>query len=137
EVREVVDQVLDSQHFILGPEVEALEKECDDYCGSEFAYGLSSGSDALLVALMAMDIKPDDEVIVPTYTFFAKAGAVWRLGARPVFVDSDPDTFNLIPEQVEKAITKRTKAIIPVHLYGRMADMDAIMDIARRHGLKV
>lgn len=137
EVRAVVDQVLESQHFILGPEVEALEKEAAEYCQCKFAYGLSSGSDALIVALMAIDIQPGDEVILPTYTFFATAGAVWRLGARPVFVDCDPVTFNLLPEEVERAITPKTKAIIPVHLYGRMADMDAVLEIAKRHGLKV
>ena len=137
EVRDVVDRVLESQHFILGPEVEALEKEAAGYCQCQFAYGLSSGSDALIVALMAIGLRPGDEVILPTYTFFATAGAVWRLGARPVFVDCDPATFNLVPEEVERAITPKTKAIIPVHLYGRMADMNGMLEIARRHNLKV
>lgn len=137
EVREVVDAVLESQYFILGPEVEGLEREVAEYCQSKFAYGLSSGSDALIVALMAIDIQPGDEVILPTYTFFATAGAVWRLGAKPVFVDCDPVSFNLVPAEVERAITAKTKAIIPVHLYGRMAEMDAILEIARHHGLKV
>ena len=137
EVRTVVDAVLESQYFILGPEVEALEKEAAEYCQCKYAYGLSSGSDALIVALMAIDIQPGDEVILPTYTFFATAGAVWRLGARPVFVDCDPVSFNLLPDEVERAITPQTKAIIPVHLYGRMADMDAILEIAQRHNLKV
>lgn len=137
EVREVVDAVLESQYFILGPEVEALEAEVAEYCQCKFAYGLSSGSDALIVALMALDIQPGDEVILPTYTFFATAGAVWRLGARPVFVDCDPVTFSLVPADVERAITPKTKAIIPVHLYGRMAEMDAILEIAKHHDLKV
>jgi dTDP-4-amino-4,6-dideoxygalactose transaminase len=137
EVREVVDAVLESQYFILGPEVEGLEREVAEYCQCKFAYGLSSGSDALIVALMAIDIQPGDEVILPTYTFFATAGAVWRLGAKPVFVDCDPVSFNLVPAEVELAITAKTKAIIPVHLYGRMAEMDAVLEIAKLHNLKV
>jgi dTDP-4-amino-4,6-dideoxygalactose transaminase len=137
EVREAVDRVMESQHFILGPEVEALEREVAAYSGCEYGIGVSSGSDALLVALMAIDLKPGDEVITPTYTFFATAGAVARLGAKPVFVDVDPLTYNVEPSALEAAITERTRAIIPVHLYGQMADMDPIMELARRHNLTV
>jgi dTDP-4-amino-4,6-dideoxygalactose transaminase len=137
EVREAIDRVAESQHFILGPEVEALEREVAAYSGCEYGVGVSSGSDALLVALMAIDLKPGDEVITPTYTFFATAGAVARLGAKPVFVDVDPLTYNVEPAALEAAVTERTRAVIPVHLYGQMADMDPVMDVARRHNLVV
>jgi dTDP-4-amino-4,6-dideoxygalactose transaminase len=137
EVREAVDRVMESQHFILGPEVEALEREVAAYSSCEYGVGVSSGSDALLVALMAIGLKPGDEVITPTYTFFATAGAVARLGARPVFVDVDPLTYNVEPSALEAAVNERTRAIIPVHLYGQMADMDPVMDVARRHDLVV
>src|SRR5213080_2426829 len=130
EVRAAIDRVADSQQFILGPEVEALEEEIAAYSQCAFAIGVSSGSDALLVALMAIDLKPGDEVITSTYTFFATAGAISRLNARPVFVDIDP-------KQIEAAITERTRAVIPIHLYGQVADMDPIMEIARRHNLCV
>jgi dTDP-4-amino-4,6-dideoxygalactose transaminase len=137
EIRAAIDRVADAQHFILGPEVEALEKEIAAYSQCEFGIGMSSGSDALLVALMAIDLKPGDEVITSTYTFFATAGAVSRLNAKPVLVDIDPLTYNIDPAQVEAAITDRTRAIIPIHLYGQVADMDPIMEIARRHNLIV
>jgi dTDP-4-amino-4,6-dideoxygalactose transaminase len=137
EIREAIDRVADAQYFILGPEVEALEKEIAAYSQCEFGIGMSSGSDALLVALMAIDLKPGDEVITSTYTFFATAGAVARLNAKPVFVDIDPLTYNLDAEQVAAAVTDRTRAIIPVHLYGQVADMDPIIEIARAHKLYV
>ena len=137
EIRAAIDRVADAQYFILGPEVEALEKEIAAYSQCEFGIGMSSGSDALLVALMAIDLKPGDEVITSTYTFFATAGAVARLHAKPVFVDIDPLTYNIDAKQVAAAITDRTRAIIPIHLYGQVADMDPIMEIAREHKLVV
>ena len=126
EVRAAVEHVYATQHFILGPEVAALESECAGYLKVKHAVGVSSGTDALLAALMAVGVDHGDEVIVPTYTFFATAGVVRRLGAKPVFVDILPADFNLDPAQVAAAITPRTKAIIPVHLYGQAVDMDAL-----------
>src|SRR5438270_7658133 len=137
EVREAIDRVVDSQQFILGPEVEAHEEEIADYSESAFAIGVSSGSDALLVALKAIDLKPGDEVITTPFTFFATSGAIARLGGKPVFVDIDPLTFNIDPTKIEAAINDRTRAIIPVHLYGQIAEMDAIMEIANRYNLRV
>jgi len=137
EVRAALDRVADSQYFILGPEVEALEREVADYSQCEDGIGVSSGSDALLVCLMAIDLKPGDEVITTPYTFFATAGAVARLGGVPVFVDCDPQAYNIDPAKIEAAVTEKTRAIIPVHLYGQMADMNPVMEIARRHNLIV
>lgn len=137
EIRPAIDRVIESQHFILGPEVEALEKEVAIYSECAFGVGVSSGTDALLAALMAIDVGPGDEVITTPYSFFATAGAIVRLGARPVFVDIDPTTYNLDPNKVEDAITERTRAIIPVHLYGQMAEMNQILELSRRHNLYI
>ena len=130
EIRQAIDEVCDAQAFTLGPTVERFERNLAAYCGTKYAFGVSSGTDALLCALMGLDIGPGDEVICPSFTFFATAGVVSRLGAKPVFVDIEPDTFNLDPKKLEARITKKTKAIIPVHLFGQMADMDAINEIA-------
>ena len=137
EIRVAIERVLESQHFILGPEVEAFENEVADYCQCNYGIGVSSGTDALLAALMAIDLQPGDEVITTPYTFFATAGSVARLGGKPVFVDIDPQTYNIDPSRIEKAITPRTRAIMPVHLFGQTADMDPIMEVARKHNLVV
>jgi len=130
-------RVADSQRFIMGPEIDALEHELAAMLGIRHAVAVSSGTDALLLALMALDIKAGDEVVTPTFSFFATAGAVVRVGARPVLVDIDPATFNLDPAQTAAAITSKTKAIIPVHLFGLCADLDPIMDVASRAGIPV
>lgn len=129
--------VAETQALILGKEVEKIEETIAEYCGAKYAVSVSSGTDALLAALMALGVGPGDEVILPTYSFFATAGVVARLFAKPVFVDSDPVSFNIDCKQIEKKITKKTKAIIPVHLYGQCADMDAINEIACRHDIPV
>lgn len=130
-------RVAESQVCILGSEVDALERTTAEYTGSRFALGVSSGTDALIMALMALDVGAGDEVLVPTFSFFATAGAVARVGATPVFVDSEPDGFNINPTLLESLITPRTKAIIPVHLFGQCAAMDEIMRIADKHSVAV
>ena len=137
EILAAMAHVARSGRFVLGPEVQQLEQRIAKVCDVAHAVGCASGSDALLLALMAVDIQPGDEVILPSFTFFATGSAVWRLGAVPVFVDIDPATFNLDPACVRSAVTSKTKAIIPVHLFGLPAEMDAINDIAAEHGLKV
>jgi dTDP-4-amino-4,6-dideoxygalactose transaminase len=137
EILAAVTRVCDSGRYILGPEVEALERELERTLGVAHAITVSSGTDAILATLMALGVGPGDEVITPTYSFFATAGCVARVGATPKFVDIDPSTCNVDPEAVRRAITPRTRAIIPVHLYGQMADMTALMDIANAHGVPV
>ena len=137
ELDQAVLRVAESQHFILGPEVEEMEKEFCEFLSCKHAIGVSSGTDALLLALMAIDLKPDDEVIVPAYSFFATAGVVSRLNAKPVLADIDSVTFNIDPSDIEKRVTSNTRAIIPVHLYGQSADMNPIMEIAKKHNLIV
>src|SRR5271163_2526155 len=153
EVMPAIDQVCASQHFILGANVHALEAEIARYCGASAGIGVSSGTDALLLALMALEIGAGDEVITSPFTFFATAGTIARVGARPVFCDIDPQTFNLSPSAVQTFVERecvargnglvnratggRIKALMPVHLYGQSADMDPLMAIARQHGLKV
>ena len=137
EVLGAIERIADAQTFVLGPEVEALEREIADYCQCAEAIGVSSGTDALLVALMAVGVGPGDEVITSPYSFFATAGSIVRLGARPVFVDIDPQTYNLNPDLLEDAVTERTKAVIPVHLFGQVAEMEPILEFARRRQLFV
>jgi dTDP-4-amino-4,6-dideoxygalactose transaminase len=137
EIMAAVQTVCDEQGFILGPRVVAFEESLAKYVGARYAIGCASGSDALLLSLMAMGVGQGDEVITVPFTFFATAGAVSRLGAKPVFIDIQPDTFNLDPTQLERAVTSRTKAIIPVHLFGQCADMPAINQIAKAKRLHV
>jgi dTDP-4-amino-4,6-dideoxygalactose transaminase len=144
EILTVAEEIFESQYFILGPRVEALEKDIAGYCSSKHALGVSSGTDALLISLMATDIASQNTVITTPYTFFATAGSIFRTGARPIFVDIDPDTYNMSPQVLESVIASMTdnelarlKAVIPVHLYGQCADMDPILKIAREYHLVV
>jgi dTDP-4-amino-4,6-dideoxygalactose transaminase len=136
-MEEAVFRVLGSGQYIGGPEVAGLEREVAAYCGTAAAVACSSGTDALYLALAALDIGPGDEVIVPAFTFFASASSVCRVGAKPVFVDIEADTFNLDPHQVESKITPRTKAIMPVHLFGQCADMEPLWHVSARHGVPI
>jgi dTDP-4-amino-4,6-dideoxygalactose transaminase len=151
EIRDAIDRVLDSQYFILGPEVAELEKEVAEYSGAAWGVGVASGSDAILLALMALDIGPGDAVVTTPYTFFSTAGSITRLGAVPLFVDITPDSYNMDPEALKKllgGLTKKdggyiatdglkVKAVMPVHLYGQAADMDPICELAKAHDLFV
>lgn len=139
EIEPVVREVIESQYFIGGPSIDALEKSVAEYVQTRHAIGCANGSDAILLALQALGVGRDDEVILPTFTFFATAGSVSRLGARPIFVDSDPVTYNMCPRSLEAALPccRRLRAIMPVHLFGQAADLDAVMGIARTAGVPV
>ena len=137
ELFEAIHKVLDECRFINGPEVKELEQKVSLYTGAEHAVGCASGTDALWLALRALDVKHGDEVITTPFTFFATAGAIYNVGATPVFVDINENTFNIEPEEIEKKITPKTKCIIPVHLFGQCADMHTIMKIASKHNIAV
>lgn len=137
QIEAALGRVLDSNGFILGGEVAELERELAAYCGARYAIGCASGSDAILLALMALDVAPGDEVITTPYSFFATASSIARLGAIPVFVDIDPETYNLDVSQIEAGITARTKAVEPVHLYGQCADMAAVNAISEKYGIPI
>jgi dTDP-4-amino-4,6-dideoxygalactose transaminase len=137
ELREAVGRVLDSQQFILGEDVRLLESELVRYIGTKYAVGCGSGSDALLLALLALDVGAGAEVVTTPFTFFATAGAIARAGARPVFADIEPRTYNIDPALLETVVTERTRALMPVYLYGQCADVDEIAGVARKHNLPV
>jgi dTDP-4-amino-4,6-dideoxygalactose transaminase len=137
EIMDALDEVMTSSRFILGPNVKKLEEDIATYSNVAHGVGVANGSDALHISLMGCGVQEGDEVIAPAFTFFATAGAIARAGATPVFVDIDPKTFNIDPGKIEEAITDKTKAIIPVHLYGQMADMDRIAAIAKKHNIAV
>ena len=137
EMMPAIEAVMESQYFINGPEVKQLEAAVASYSDCKAAVGVSSGTDALLCSLMTLGVGPGDEVITTPYTFFATAGSIWRVGAKPVFVDIEPDTFNIDTTQLSAAVTDATKAIMPVHLFGQVADMDGVMDVAKAHDLPV
>ena len=135
EIKSALDEVFQNQQFIMGPKVQVLEEAMAQYCRTRYAVGVASGSDALLLSLMALGIGTGDEVLLPPFTFFATAGSISRLGATPVFVDIDRETYNMDPSKIEEKITARTKAIIPVHLFGQCADMDPLLEIAKEKKL--
>jgi dTDP-4-amino-4,6-dideoxygalactose transaminase len=135
ELRPAIERVLESQRFVLGDEVRRLESSVAEYCQAKYAVGCASGSDSLLLALMALDVKAGDEIVTTPFSFFATGSCVARLGARPVFVDIDPATYNLDVSQVADVITSRTRAIIPVHIYGQCAEMDPLLALGERHGI--
>lgn len=137
EIDRAIKTVIDHAAFILGPEVKKFEAEIASFCTVKHAIGVASGTDALLLALRACGVEPGSEVITSAFSFFSSAGVISRLGARPVFVDIDPDTYNMDPAKIEPAITARTKVVMPIHLFGQCADMDPIVDIAKKHNLKV
>ncbi|MCH9023757.1 MAG: DegT/DnrJ/EryC1/StrS family aminotransferase [candidate division Zixibacteria bacterium] len=137
EMDAAISEVFNTELFILGPQVTEFEQKIAEYCHTKYAVAVASGTDALLLSLRACDVGRGDEVITSDFSFFASAGVVSHLGASPVFVDIEPDSYNINPELLEKAITPKTKAIVPVHLFGQMADMDPIMQIAKKHNLKV
>ena len=134
---EAINQIFETQHFILGKNINEFEQEFAKYCGTKYCVALSSGTDALLAALMAVDVGVGDEVIIPDFTFFATAGVVSRLGAKPVFVDIFPKTFCINPELVERAITPKTKAIIPVHIFGQCAEMESLNNISQQYNIPI
>ncbi len=137
EMDEAVFEVLNHTQFILGPEVKSLEEEIARYCETKYAIGVASGTDALLLSLRAFGVEPGDEVITSTFSFFASAGVIANLKAIPVFIDIDPFTYNIDPPLIEKKVTKKTKAIMPVHLFGQCVDMDPILEVAKKYSLKV
>ena len=137
EIQKAIQDVLEKGTYVLGPEVEKLEKDLADYCDIPYALGVSSGTDALLLSLLTIGIEPGDEVITTPISFFATAEVIAFLKAKPVFVDIDPLTFCIDPSKIEQAITSKTKAILPVHIFGQCADMDPILEIAKKHHLYV
>ncbi len=137
EITEAIQKVIDEGQFILGPEVSTLEEEIASYCETRFAVGVASGTDALLLTLLACGIKPGDEVITTPFTFIATAETITHCGATPIFSDIDPKTYNIDPAQIEAKLTRKTKAILPVHLYGQPTDMDPVIELARKYNLKV
>ena len=137
EIDQAISGVFNHTQFILGPEVKALEEEISRYCETKYAIGVASGTDALLLSLRACGVEPGDEIITSTFSFFASAGVIANQKAKPVFIDIDPFTYNIDPNQIEKRITKKTKAIMPVHLFGQSADMDPILNVAKKYKIKV
>ena len=137
DIRQAMEKVFSAHSYILGPEVKEIEKAIAEYCGVKRAIGCASGTDALILSLKALDIMPGEEVITTPFTFFATAGSIHRVDGKPVFVDIDPRTFNIDPEKIEAAITDKTRAIMPVHLFGQTAEMDKIRSIADKYGLKI